>query len=144
MINVHKKGFTIIELMIVLAIVAILVALALPSFQDVIRKSRRSDAMNAILDIHLSQERWRANNTTYGTLANLGLDDDADGKMPSPDGHYDLTIGDVTFSTYTIIADALGDQAKDSCGDFTLKMGANGGGIIDKEAGGDDNLCWTK
>lgn len=133
--NVRKKGFTLIELMIVLAIVAILIVLALPSFQDTIRKSRRSDAMNAILDIQLSQERWRVNHTTYGTLADLEITN------ASPDGHYSLTITDEGRTTYTIKAEAEGDQAYDSCGSFTLAVVA---GVITKTADGNDALCWKK
>lgn len=136
--NVRKKGFTLIELMIVLAIVAILIVLALPSFQDTIRKSRRSDAMNAILDIHLSQERWRVNHTTYGTLAELEITN------ASPDGHYSLTITipvETAATTYTIVAVAEGDQAYDSCGSFTLAVVA---GVITKTADGNDALCWKK
>jgi type IV pilus assembly protein PilE len=136
--HVHKKGFTIIELMIVLAIVAILVALAVPSFQDTIRKSRRSDAMNAILGIHLAQERYRANNIAYGDLAALGIADDP---MPSPDGHYNLTITGEAATTYTIAADALGDQDNDACRDFTLTFDA---GVITKTADGDDATCWKR
>ena len=137
MINIHKKGFTIIELMIVLAIVAILVALALPSFQDVIRKSRRADAMNSILDIHLSQERWRANNIGYATLVELGLAN----PLISPDGHYSLTVPVNTATTYSILGTALGDQINDSCGNFTLAFVS---GVITKTAGGDDARCWTR
>jgi len=149
MIKLHKKGFTIIELMIVLAIVAILVALAVPSFQDTIRKSRRSDALNAILDIHLSQERWRANHTTYGLLGNpydpladpqlyLGPD-----PLISPDGHYSLTVPVHTATTYTIIGAVVAgdDQENDSCGDFTLTFTA---GVIAKTAEGTDAICWKK
>ena len=60
--NVRIRGFTVIELMIGLVIVAVLVSLAVPSFRDTLRKSRRSDAMDAIMNIHLSQERYRVNN----------------------------------------------------------------------------------
>ncbi len=141
MTNARKKGFTIIELMIVLAIVAILVALALPSFQDVIRKSRRSDAMNAILGIHLAQERWRVNNILYASIDDLGLEGDIADTMTSPDEHYNLTIPANAATSYTILATALGDQVNDSCGNFTLTFTA---GDIDKTATGDDDLCWKK
>ncbi len=143
MTNARKKGFTIIELMIVLAIVAILVALALPSFQDVIRKSRRSDAMNAILGIHLAQERWRVNNILYASIDDLGLDGTVDDDtMESPDDHYDLTITDDAATSYTILATAKGDQMKDSCGNFTLAFDA---GLITKTTSkSDPDLCWKK
>ena len=135
--NVRIKGFTVIELMIGLVIVAVLVSLAVPSFRDTLRKSRRSDAMNSIMDIQMSQERYRVNNATYGTLVQLGKTN----PLVSSDGHYSLTITVNTATNYTILAEAQGDQATDSCGDFTLTFTA---GVITKTADGDDALCWKK
>ena len=59
------RGFTLIELMVVLAIVAILAALAWPAFTNAMNKSRRSDAMAALANITQAQERWRANNPRF-------------------------------------------------------------------------------
>ena len=71
--RMHRvTGFTIIELMIAVAVVGILAALALPSFMDSIRKSRRSEAFTALAAVQQAQERWRANNKTFTTtLADL-------------------------------------------------------------------------
>lgn len=60
-------GFTLIEVMIALAIVAILTAVALPAYQSSITKSRRADAMAAISTVQQAQERWRGNNPAYST-----------------------------------------------------------------------------
>lgn len=138
--NVRIRGFTVIELMIGLVIVAVLVSLAVPSFRDTLRKSRRSDAMDAIMNIHLSQERYRVNNPAYGSLVNLNKTD----PLISPDGHYSLTIDDDSLSAtyYIITADAKGDQANDSCGDFTLEFDA--GNIIKTADADNDDLCWRK
>lgn len=135
--HLRIKGFTLIELIITMLIVALLVSLALPSFRDSVRKSRRSDAMNGILDLQLAQERYRVNNTTYGTLTELGRAD----PQSSSDGHYRLTVPVHTTTNYTILATALGDQANDSCGNFTVTFTA---GAITKTAGGDNDLCWKK
>ena len=135
--NVGIKGFTLIELIITMLIVALLVSLALPSFRDAVRKSRRSDAMNAILDLHLSQGRHRVNNTTYATLVELGKTD----PLYSSDGHYELEIPVHTTTNYTIVANVQNDQANDFCGDFTLTFTA---GVITKTADGDNDLCWKK
>jgi type IV pilus assembly protein PilE len=126
--------------------VAILVALALPSFRDVVRKSRRADGMNAIIGLHLAQERWRVNHTTYGILDNpsdpaLNLGPDP---LISPDGHYSLTIPVNTATSYTIVATVVtgDDQANDSCGNFTL---TNTDGVIAKtNSAVNPDLCWRK
>ena len=140
MMNTRKKGFTLIEVTIVLGIIAILVALAIPSFQDTLRKSRRADAVDSILSIMQAQEMWRANHTSYGTLAQLVYPN------KSKDGHYDLVIptNSNTATGYTIVATpvALGDQAKDYCGSFTL---TNAAGVITKtNTATNADLCWRK
>lgn len=63
----HRRGggFTIIELTLVLAILAVLTSLALPSYQGVVRKSRRTEAQAALLELALRQERWRSDHPTY-------------------------------------------------------------------------------
>ena len=60
-------GFTLIELVIAVAIVALLLAVALPSFMDSVRKSRRSDAYFALNAVVQAQERFRANNANYSS-----------------------------------------------------------------------------
>ena len=66
----HRKkrsGFTIIELMIVIGIVALLVALAYPSYAQYVRKARRGEAQQLLLNWSINQEIWRSNNTEYAT-----------------------------------------------------------------------------
>ena len=146
MINVRKKGFTLIELMVVVGIVALLVALAIPSFTDVVRKSRRSDALDAILDLQLAQEKWRVNHITYGPLGSPfnPLIHLRPSPLISPDGHYSLTIPVHTDTNYTIVATVVtgDDQANDSCGNFTL---TNTKGVITKtNTAPNPDLCWRK
>ncbi len=59
------KGFTLIELMVVVAIVAILAAIALPSYQDSVRKSRRGQAKADVVELAQRAERWHTINNTY-------------------------------------------------------------------------------
>ena len=107
------RGFTLIELLVVIAIVGILAAIAIPSFNEQVAKSRRAEAMRGLGDIQLRQERWRANNTSYGTYANLG--------SPAVD-NYTLTITGITATGYTVTATRAGRQAGDRCGNFVLTV----------------------
>jgi type IV pilus assembly protein PilE len=58
-------GFTLIELTIVLAMMAVLTSLAVPSYQSVVRKSRRAEAQAALMELALRQERWRSDHPSY-------------------------------------------------------------------------------
>lgn len=128
----RAKGFTLIELMIVVAIVGILAAIAIPAFNEQMRKSRRSEAMQALSDMQLKQEHWRANHATYGTLADMG----------SPTNpYYTLTITGNNANNYVITATptAGGAQAGDRCGNFIL---TNANGVISKSVSTSLTNCW--
>ena len=66
-----KKGFTLVELMIVIGIVAILVALALPSYGRYIRKANRGEAQQLLMNWANNQEIWRANDTDYAAFGDI-------------------------------------------------------------------------
>lgn len=113
----QDNGFTLIELMIVVAVVAILSAVAYPSYQDSIRKSRRADAKAALVQLAQFMERNYSLSQCY--------DKDSAGKsvtLPfnkSPvDGtnkFYDLSLSAVTQTTFTLQAVPAGTQATDVC-----------------------------
>ncbi|MCB1635134.1 MAG: prepilin-type N-terminal cleavage/methylation domain-containing protein [Xanthomonadales bacterium] len=101
----HETGFTLIELMIVVAVVAILLMVAVPAFNDQVRSSRRAEAMNALESMALRQEQWRANNPRYGTLAEI------------PAGvsqYYAFTIEEATAANFRMRATAIGAQVADT------------------------------
>lgn len=68
--NKYTSGFTLIELMIVVAIVGILAAVAYPSYQDSIRKGKRAEARTALTDLMLQQERYMTQMNTYLAFTN--------------------------------------------------------------------------
>ena len=65
----NAMGFTLIELMIVVAIVGILAAVAYPSYQDSLRKSRRAEGRTALMEVIQQQERYMTQNNTYLAFA---------------------------------------------------------------------------
>jgi type IV pilus assembly protein PilE len=109
------KGFSLIELMIVVAIVGILAVIAIPSYTEYVAKSRRAEAMRGLGDLLLRQERWRSNNTTYGTYANMG--------SPTVD-NYTLSITNPTASGYVLTATRSGAQTNDRCGNLVITVAA--------------------
>jgi type IV pilus assembly protein PilE len=114
------------ELMIVVIIIALLVALAYPSYIDYVRKAKRGEAQQLLLNWAINQEIWRSNNTTYNGIT---LDSDPGYLIPDHD-NYAFTVGDVTGTTYTLTADANGDQENDAARDGTscdqLSLDENG------------------
>ena len=113
-----QPGFTLIELMIVVAIVAVVLVIALPGYQQFTQRSKRGDAKASLLEAQLAQEKWRAEDTDYGTLAELGIAAD------SISGYYTLAVVANTGSTYTITATPKtgGPQVGDSCGTFAVNQ----------------------
>ena len=113
-------GFTVVEILIVLILVAVLTILITPSFRYYIVRANRSDAIKSILAIQLAEEKYRLSNTTYGTLAQVWSGTD------SIDGLYTMSVSDNTATAYTITATAKTAQSGDSeCTTMTLVY-ANG------------------
>ncbi|MEY3761039.1 MAG: hypothetical protein RIR39_2530 [Pseudomonadota bacterium] len=102
-----QKAFTLIELMITVAIVGILASIAIPSYQDSVMKSRRADAKGALLSLANTMER---NFTTTNSYVGI---------TPTNTDYYTITIT-ATASSYTLSAAPAGTQANDSCGTLTL------------------------
>lgn len=108
------SGFTLIELMIVLVIVGILATIALPAYQDYVRKSRRAEAISLMLDLQLTQEKYRANNISYASsLAAMGVNSTYISNQVSA-SYYTISATSATNNTYTISAVAVGKQANDN------------------------------
>ena len=117
-----QQGFNLIELLIVIVIVSILAAIALPSYQESVRKSNRSDGQAHLFEAASRMERYFYKNNIYHTdLTELGYS--ATTAVASPEGHYNLSVLAATASCpiatcYKLQATALNNQVPD--GDITL------------------------
>ena len=118
------RGFTLIELMIVVALVAILSAIAYPAYQESVRRGHRTSAKTALLDLAGREERYYATNNVYSADLKTMLGYGVDTTVPVPDAtaeYYDMTVTvPADSSTFTGSAAPHGDQAKDSCGSYGI------------------------
>jgi type IV pilus assembly protein PilE len=146
---VNSKGFTLIELMITVAIVGILAAVAVPSYRNYILESHRTDAQTALTDIQLRQTKLRANCRFYGLRSDTANACGATAAAStiaypstSPEGFYTMTITGNTTQGYvaTAAATAASGQTDDTdCLSLTLTVtAANPEGV----KGGTTANCW--
>ncbi len=133
--SAKSLGFTLVELLVAVAVVGIIAAIAYPTFVGSVQKGRRADAMASLLQLQQEQERWRANNASYGTLANVWTGTD------SLDGYYTLSVTAQSAADFTAQAapKAGGPQVGDDCG--TFRVDRNG---PDYSAGFADRVCWRR
>lgn len=152
--SAHRpSGFTLVEMLIAMVVVAILAAIAVPTYNDSVRKSRRGDAIAALTALQQAQERWRGNNSTYTTsFEELGLSDS------SPSDYYTLSLAApgeaenalATGYIATATAKSGTTQAGDTqCGKMSLRL--QGGNLAYAGAGTSGTLsyaethpCWAR
>lgn len=134
-----KRGFTLIELMIVVAIVAVLAAIAYPSYQEQIKRSRRADAKTVVMENAQFMERFYTQNGTYlnATLPILEAPKDGGAKF------YDLAFagGQPTATTFIVTATPKNAMLGDACGTLTINQAG-----LKSISGGTKSVdeCWTR
>lgn len=114
----QSHGFTLIELMIVVVVIGILAAIAIPNYQQYIIRSHRTAAQAEMMDIANRQKQFLVSNRAYVNKATLEASGYALPADLSSRYSYDIALGAGTLPTFTITFTAIGAQASD--GNLTL------------------------
>ena len=134
------KGFTLLELMIVVVVITTLAVLAFSGYQKQLQKSRRAEAKQILSDVGLRQEKWRSNNVAYLGTDSSVAEKATFGAIPSG-SYYTISITSVksgTAFTATAVPKSGTDQVNDKCG--TLSWALSNGVVTKSATSGTD--CW--
>lgn len=139
----RQTGFTFFELLAAMSVAGVLSGLAWPSFQGALQKSRRADALVALTQVQAAQERWRFNQRSYGSLAQIGA------AATTAGGHYTLSVAEADVDRYVLQARATGAQSGDrACRVLRLTVD---GAMVTRSSGPDETTgndaaanrrCW--
>ena len=139
--GITARGFTLIEILMVVAIIGVLAAVAIPSYRNNLLTSRRAEAKSVLLQVASDQERFYSANNSYSTNAQP-LANPAVATRNSENSFYVVTVaacGAGIASCFTATATAQGDQTADACTTLTLNsLGARGA------TGGSVEECWQR
>jgi type IV pilus assembly protein PilE len=143
------RGYTLLELMIVVSVIAVLAIIAFPSFIEQMRKSKRAEGAQAISNLQLQLEKYRSYCPTYVNTATC-LDSDGDGTVDANEPlypsvtstYYTVAISGQSATAYVITATKKASFPDPKCGNLTMtySAGASTAGV----SSGDADYCWRK
>ncbi|MBF0263883.1 MAG: prepilin-type N-terminal cleavage/methylation domain-containing protein [Gammaproteobacteria bacterium] len=130
-----KPGFTLVEILITLAILGILLTISYPSLQSLIQSSNRKEAILLLTKIQYQQEQWRARHQNYASLSELKQ------SVVSENQLYQFQIKLLDKDNYRLIAKPVNKQKTDACGAYAMDKF----GPVEKTDSGDVYAsldCW--
>ena len=139
----NSRGWTLAELLTVVALMGLLGALALPTYQQQQRQARRSDGQAALLQLQMDQARWRSQHDSHtDNLSDLGWASDR-----SPLGYYQITLTEASAEGYAAQAIPLNSQASDrDCTPLRLSWQGSATALLGagEHLDSDPHRCWRR
>jgi len=134
-----RRGFTLVEVLVVMSILTILAAVAIPNYMAYVQRSNRAEARGRLVEATVWLERFRTETGTYaGAVLPVGLQQ----TPPVPQvPRYTFALGGLGATTYTLTATPVGSMAGDVCGNLTVnqfgqRAFTGGGGTL--------AVCWNR
>lgn len=134
-------GFTLIEVVIAMVIIAILAAIAIPAYTQYVTRAHRSEARGTLLQAAQWMERWRTERGTYmnGAVAPT-LPDALKVSPPTGPAKYNITVATPGPGEFGLVAAPTGTMAGDVCGDLTV----NNRGVRNRTGSASMETCWGR